>query len=95
MRSERGRNAIGTRSERGRNAVGTRSERGRNAVGTRSERGRNAVGTRLERVPEETWKCVLTLIKNHVLACNYEDPFQFFSILLGFRDILKIIFKPL
>jgi hypothetical protein len=34
-----------------------------NAVGTRSERGRNAVGTRLERVPEETWKCVLTLIK--------------------------------
>jgi hypothetical protein len=52
------------RSERGRNAIGTRSERGRNAVGTRSERGRNAVGTRLERVPEETWKCVLTLIKN-------------------------------
>jgi hypothetical protein len=47
------------RSERGRNAIGTRSERGRNAIGTRSERGRNAVGTRLERVPEETWKCVL------------------------------------
>jgi hypothetical protein len=46
MRSERGRNAVGTRLERGRNAVGTRSVRGWNAVGTRLERGRNAIGTR-------------------------------------------------
>ena len=39
----------------------------------RSERGRNAAGTRLERVPEETWKCVLTLIKKHVLASENPD----------------------
>ena len=72
------------RSERGRNAVGTRPERDRNATGTRPERGRNAAGTRLERIPEETWKCVLTLIKNHVLESENPDRMKPELLVVGF-----------
>jgi hypothetical protein len=50
----------------------------------RSERGRNAAGTRLERVPEETWKCVLTLIKNHVLASENPDRMKPEQLVVGF-----------